>query len=326
LRRRTKWFLTAFHISEFLHNANSLRRSRPALILIFMARPDCPLCSGTGWKTVQRPADSNENPNVQVFANEKPGSFAQGAPKLVWAVPCDCTIEDRASRIFTRARIPERYRHCDFDNFEIDSEYLIGTPGEIAAWNRSLEQARLVVQAFTRDYPAGTEHGLLLMGSCGVGKTHLAVAALQELSRRGHACLFYDYRELLKEIQDSYNAESDSTELGVLDPVVKVEILLLDDLGASKPSHWALETIGHILNARYNDNRVTLITTNYIDSDANPRPVTRPSPLRPAAIEETLADRVGVRIRSRLYEMCRTIELAAPDYRKEIRQASRFRA
>ena len=59
------------------------------------------------------------------------------------------------------------------------------------------------------------------MGPCGVGKTHLAVAALQEIVKRGHSCLFYDYRELLKEIQDSYNAESQSTEMGVLDPVFR---------------------------------------------------------------------------------------------------------
>jgi DNA replication protein DnaC len=283
-----------------------------------MARPDCPVCNGSGWKTVARPEN---NPEVQPSA-----AAASAEPKNFWAVPCECTMDDRASRIFTRARIPERYRHCDFDNFDTDLQYDIGTPAEVAAWNRSLEQARLVVQAFTRDYPAGTEHGLLLMGSCGVGKTHLAVSVLQELMRRGHACLFYDYRELLKEIQDSYNPESASTELGVLDPVVKIEVLLLDDLGASKPSLWALETIGHILNARYNDNRVTIVTTNYIDADTNPRPVTRPSSLRPSTIEDSLADRVGTRIRSRLYEMCRTIEIGAPDYRKEIRQASRFRA
>ena len=133
-------------------------------------------------------------------------------------------MDDRASRIFTRARIPERYRHCDFENFDKGLEYEIGTPAEVSAWNRSLEQARVMVQGFARDYPAAGEHGLLLMGSCGVGKTHLAVAALQELMRRGHACLFYDYRELLKEIQDSYNPESASTELGVLEPVVRVEV------------------------------------------------------------------------------------------------------
>ena len=284
-----------------------------------MARPDCSLCSGTGWKTVARPEKNTE-------AAELAQPAQAGDSRMVWAVPCECTMDDRASRIFTRARIPERYRHCDFDNFETDSEYLIGTPAEVAAWNRSMEQARLVVQGFTRNYPAAKEHGLLLMGPCGVGKTHLAVAALQELMRRGHSCLFYDYRELLKEIQDSYNPETASTELGVLDPVVKIEVLLLDDLGASKPSDWALETIGHILNARYNDNRMTLVTTNYIDGDANPRPVTRPSPLRPSIIDDNLAKRIGNRIRSRLYEMCRTVEIFAPDYRKEIRHAGRSRA
>lgn len=296
-----------------------------------MARADCPLCNGSGWKTVARPETNTEA--QESTAPESRGNAAAGTSsgpvaesRNVWAVPCECTTEDRASRIFTRARIPERYRHCDFDNFDTDLEYEIGTPSEISAWNRSLEQARLVVQAFTRDYPAGIEHGLLLMGSCGVGKTHLAVSVLQALMRRGHSCLFYDYRELLKEIQDSYNPENASTELGVLDPVVKAEVLLLDDLGASKPSLWALETIGHILNARYNDNRVTLVTTNFIDADTNPRPVTRPSSLRPSAVEDSLADRIGGRIRSRLYEMCRTIEVSAPDYRKEIRQAGRFRA
>jgi DNA replication protein DnaC len=288
-----------------------------------MARPDCPLCGGTGWKTVARP-EKNSEAGPAASSAERLG--ATGEQRMVWAVPCECTMDDRASRIFTRARVPERYRHCDFENFDKDLEYEIGTPAEVAAWNRSLEQARLVVQGFARDYPAATEHGLLLMGSCGVGKTHLAVAALQELMRRGHFCLFYDYRELLKEIQDSYNAESSSTELGVLEPVVKVEVLLLDDLGASKPSLWALETIGHILNARYNDNRVTIVTTNYFDADANPRPVTRSSSLRPSAVEDSLGDRIGTRIRSRLYEMCRTVEISAPDYRKEIRQAGRFRA
>ncbi len=237
-----------------------------------MARPDCPLCNGSGWKTVARPTETNPNPDAQVFSLDTPGTFGGGQPNLVWAVPCECTMDDRASRIFTRARIPERYRHCDFDSFDVDLQRDTSSSSEIACSNRSLEQARLVVQAFARNFPAGTDNGLLLMGRCGVGKTHLAVAALQEIMRRGHSCLFYDYRELLKEIQDSYNAESDSTELGVLDPVLKVEVLLLDDLGSSKPSHWALETIGHILNARYNENRVTLVTTNYMDSDANPRP------------------------------------------------------
>jgi DNA replication protein DnaC len=166
------------------------------------------------------------------------------------------------------------------------------------------------------------------MGPCGAGKTHLAVAALKQLVLRGHEGLFYDYRELLKEIQASYNPDNQTTEMGVLEPVLTTELLLLDDLGASKPSAWALETVGHILNTRYNERRVTLLTTNYLDSTvAQTEALRLPSGQGVApAREDTLADRVGQRIRSRLYEMCRTVEIVAPDYRKEIRQAGRVRS
>jgi DNA replication protein DnaC len=217
----------------------------------------------------------------------------------------------------TRARIPRRYEHCDFENFETD--VWEGGP-EGTAWDRSLAQARLVVQAFARNYPAGVETGLLLMGPCGVGKTHLAVAALRELMVRGHEARFYDYRELLKQLQASYDPDHPISEMGVLEPVVKAEILLIDDIGASKPSPWALDTIGH--------NRVTLLTTNYLDR-AESEPVIPPMPSGQkitAPREETLVDRLGQRVRSRLYEMCRTVEIFAPDYRREIRHAGRIRS
>ncbi len=222
------------------------------------------------------------------------------------------------------SRVPERYRHCDFENYETDNEIENVSREQLAAWNRSLAQAKLLVQRFAAEFPVGNENGLLLMGPCGVGKTHLAVAALKEIILRGHSGLFYDYRELLKEIQDSYNAESQATEMGVLEPVLQAEILVLDDIGSSKPSLWALETVGHVLNTRYNEKRVTLLTTNFLDSDtaangAAPAPSPRVVGMRAPAIEDSLTERVGKRIRSRLYEMCRTVEIFAPDYRKEIR-------
>lgn len=287
-----------------------------------MARADCPVCQGSGWKVVERTAEG-----AQPLAAERPGGGpAAGEPKMVWAVPCDCTEGDRTERALARARVPERYRHCDFENFETDNEIERTPPEQLAAWNRSLEQAKLVVEKFTTEFPAAAEHGLLLMGPCGVGKTHLAVSALKEIVLRGHAGLFYDYRELLKQIQDSYNPESQSTEMGVLEPVLTTEVLVLDDVGSSKPSLWALETVGHILNTRYNEKRVTILTTNFLDTDgaaaAAATPDRRPIGARTPVAEDSLTDRVGRRIRSRLYEMCRTIEIVASDYRKEIRKAS----
>lgn len=265
-----------------------------------MAKKDCPQCGGTGWKTVER-----------------------GGARV--AVLCDCTMGDSAARVFERARIPPRYEPCTFANYDLN----LYEGAEAMAWNRSLEQAKLVVQAFARDYPVNTEYGLLLMGPAGVGKTHLAVAALKEIVQRGHDGLFYEYNELLKEIQHSYNPESQTTEMGVLEPVLIAPLLVLDDLGASKPSAWALETVGHILNTRYNQNRLTLITTNFLDEDMlRPRGKERTAPVHrfpsgqvaPAG-DETLAERIGQRVRSRLHEMCRTIQIVAPDYRREIHQA-----
>jgi DNA replication protein DnaC len=291
-----------------------------------MARADCPVCQGSGWKVVER-----TTAGAKALAADRSGSAA-GEPKMVWAVPCDCTTADRAGHVLGRARVPERYRHCDFENYETDNEIENVSREQLAAWNRSLTQAKLIVRRFAQEFSPvremQSENGLLLMGPCGAGKTHLAVAALKDIVQRGHSGLFYDYRELLKEIQDSYNAESQATEMGVLEPVLQAEILVLDDVGSSKPSLWALETVGHVLNTRYNEKRVTLLTTNFLDSDtaangAAPGPSPRVVGMRAPTIEDSLTERVGKRIRSRLYEMCRTVEIFAPDYRKEIRNITR---
>jgi DNA replication protein DnaC len=250
---------------------------------------------------------------------------------MTWAVPCECTSKDRETQAQVRARIPRRYEHCDFENFDTnlwegESGY---PPAQAAAWDRSLAQAKVVVEAFAKNYPAGGETGLLLMGPCGAGKTHLAVAALRQLMQRGHEARFYDYRELLKEIQSSYDPNNPVSETSVLAPVFESEVILIDDLGASKPSPWAMETMGHILNKRYNEKRVTLLTTNYLDTQDNPSGAAPRLPsgqtVAPSR-EDSLTDRLGQRVRSRLYEMCRTIEISSADYRREIRQAGRVRS
>jgi DNA replication protein DnaC len=277
-----------------------------------MAKSECPLCGGTGWRLVER-VDANQTAERVVQRKDAKSGSSTAAPKFTWAVPCDCSQVDSANRSLARARIPRRYEHCDFENFEADVPWDV-PDAEAAVWNNSLAQAKLIVQGFARDYPAG--------------KTHLAVAALRELMVRGHNARFYDYREMLKELQASYDPDHPISEMGVLNPVLKTEVLLIDDIGASKPSQWALDTIGHILNKRYNDNRVTLLTTNYLDSaeDEPSGPRLRSAERTMAVREDTLTDRLGHRVCSRLYEMCRPIQIFAPDYRRKIRHAGRIRS
>jgi DNA replication protein DnaC len=263
-----------------------------------MPLENCQFCHGTGWKLVSRP--------------DGPGKFA---------VPCDCSTGERATLVMGRARIPKRYEHCDFESYSTD----VGQTPQHAS---SLKEAKLQATGFVGNYPGASEKGLLLMGPSGVGKTHLAVAALKELLRRGHQGIFCDYRELLKEIQASYNPQSESTEMKILEPIRNIEILVLDDLGASKPSAWVLDIIGLVLNARYNERRVTILTSNYFDETLAVGPAPRlPSGESVKVVkEDSLADRIGARMRSRLYEMCRTVEVSAPDFRREIRQSTRARA
>src|SRR5437868_10680272 len=109
------------------------------------------------------------------------------------------------------------------------------------------------------------------MGTCGCVKTHLSVAILRELiEKKGVSCLFYEFGSLLKEIQNSYNPVSQTSELKVLTPVIEAEVLVLDEMGATKPTDWVRDTIWQIINARYNDRRLTLFTTNYHEERGRP--------------------------------------------------------
>ena len=177
---------------------------------------------------------------------------------------------------------------------------------------------------FVEEYPIDG-NGLLIIGSIGAGKTHLAVGIIKELTMsKGVGCLFYDYRELLKQIQNSYNDSVKATELDVLRPVFETEVLVLDELGAVKPTEWVWDTVSLILNTRYNDKRTTIITTNFPDEagqDLSGNPNSEFSRAQRSARKETLGDRIGERMRSRVHEMCRVIIMEGKDFR-QLRSAS----
>ncbi len=227
-----------------------------------------------------------------------------------WAShPCSCQEAERERRRLSAAEIPARYRDCTLDSFEIYHEA-----------DRSLGEALLTARRFVDEYPAGTAgKGLLFLGPMGVGKTHLAVGVLQRLIReRGVKGLFCDYRELLKSIQNSYNPEVRTTELELLRPIFSAEVLVLDDLGAQTPNEWVWDTVALILNTRYNDRQTTIISTNYQDLQAGGG---SQSDAERAAREQTLGDRIGDRMLSRLAEMCVRVRMNGKDCRTGVKRA-----
>jgi DNA replication protein DnaC len=75
-------------------------------------------------------------------------------------------------------------------------------------------------------------------------------------------CLFYEFGELLKEVQESYGPAGKATEAQILAPVYEAEVLLLDELGASKPTDWVRDTMTQIIGRRYNNRKLTIFTTS----------------------------------------------------------------
>ena len=225
----------------------------------------CPLCEDTGWKRVPRTGGASA------------------------VTRCDCWHDTRGQRLLAEARIPRRYQHCTFDNF--------ATYG-----NETLDRAVAAARRLGADFPL-IERGLFLLGPPGVGKTHLCVAVLKQvvLRTKAHA-LFYDTRELLRVIRQTYDPVVQATESDVLRPVLKADLLVLDDLGAEKTSEWVEETLNLIVNTRYNERRATLFTSNYEEKEDRTDP-------------DSLLVRVGARMHSRLYEMCEFLEFDGADFR-----------
>jgi DNA replication protein DnaC len=203
---------------------------------------------------------------------------------------CHCRVEDRRGRLLEAARIPRRFAECSLSNYR---------PAE---GNGSQLRALGLAHRLVKEY-SSADRGLLFVGPCGVGKTHLSVAVLRGLIEKGIPCLFYEFGALLNGIRRSFNPETQVSESDVLAPVYEAEVLVLDELGAVKPTDWVKEMMMQIVGSRYNDRRLTIFTTNYLG-------------MRGLPSDETLEDRVGARLRSRLYEMCRTVVIEGEDYRR----------
>jgi DNA replication protein DnaC len=247
-----------------------------------MSESACANCGGTGWKIVEHDG-------------------------LSGAERCECGAVRRAQRIEDRANIPPLYRNASFHNFVIPRD------NPIAA--SAVGQLLNTVSTYTREFPLTDKPGLLFIGDPGTGKTHIAVAALRVLISRGFEGVFYDYQNLLDRIRSGYDKESGVSDKEAYRAALDSEVLLLDDLGAHRVTDWVIDTVTSIITYRCNQKKPLIATTNLPDPDAGQTVVERTA-AGGMEYRDTLGKLVGMRARSRLFEMCRIVRMPAiEDYR-----------
>lgn len=222
------------------------------------------------------------------------------------SAPCNCQIPFQIATRIRRAQIPPGFEGATFASFRPSQETRAGF---------------LYAQRYAEEFPPannrvtdGPPSGVLMAGSIGTGKTHLAASLARRVAERGFQPLFVDVRELLARLRRSYDRDATETESQIMGPTWAADLVVIDELGATRPSDWAFETIELLIGGLYNRMIPTIVTTNLTNQ---PPGGGEPTGYQRAARQDTLGDRIGARMFSRLQQMCKPIEMTGPDFRRK---------
>lgn len=208
------------------------------------------------------------------------------------------------------ATIPSRFSEATLAGFTNFSGNLRGKVAYLQEWVRGFDPRR--------------GRGLLLSGPVGIGKTYLLVAMANELIKRKINVRFTDFFQLLSVLRDGFTHAR--SELSVLEPLISVDVLIIDEMGKGRNSNWEQRVLDQLIMGRYNRNRTIVASTNYRLSE--PRTSNRQQfnvPLDEGGLSgsesefqvKELQVLVGERTYSRLVEMTEFVELEGRDFRQQ---------
>jgi DNA replication protein DnaC len=182
------------------------------------------------------------------------------------------------------AVVPRLYEGLSFDRYPIN---VIDPPTTVTATRRFVDRIEANLDG---------GNGLWFMGPVGTGKTSLAMLVTEAALKAGRSAARYTLPGLLSQIRNTFDGGSHSE---LLERLVAVDLLHIDDIGAEQTTPWVLEELYTIINARYEERRSLVVTTNILD-------------------RETLCEQITERTVSRLTEMCDELPVLGEDRRLEI--------
>lgn len=206
----------------------------------------CPICGGAGFVRLEVPV---------------------GHPLFGKAVPCRCKrqeIRERRRERLLRLGNLKSFREMTFDTFQVE-------PATDAKTSVALTEELRFDYETALQYAQDPKGWLVFTGSYGTGKTHLAAAIANYRVRQGNPVLFVSVPDLLDQLRASFSPESPVSYDEHFDQVRTIDLLVLDDLGTQNTTPWGAEKLYQLLNYRYATRLPTVITTNQLVEDMDPR-------------------------------------------------------
>lgn len=241
---------------------------------IIKARRHLTGCKNCEGKSCAQLEHQYQQPKIEITGRTLTGG------KFEWET-CEPVKKLRLKKRAEESALPRKYRGLDWQDYQLTEENA-----------RAMDLSRWLIQT-----PGAS---LYLYGNYGSGKTFLATLIGKEFLRGGRTIIFGTTSDMLTAIQETF----DKKELSMAEIVRKYttcDLLIMDDLGRTKPTPWQIGMIQSLLNARYNAEQSVLITSNYSLRDLKGRFDKDP-------------DNAQALI-SRLCEMCQFAYSGSKDYR-----------
>lgn len=282
----------------------------------------CIVCKGRGYALSSEGGSVHAAPCDCFHCENCDGQgriFRENEKGVAFLADCECAQLKKRFRILEDAGVPAKFAQADFDSF--------------TKHHHSQGIAKRVAMDFVQDFIKSKKNfirGLIFMGAPGLGKTHLAVSIIKALTlERGVDCRFVDFFQLLSDIRHGYSEDMSDQEF--IRPYLQARVLVIDELAKGRNTEWELTVLDQLISSRYNAaDKVTVFTTNYsVESkmpledisgknfDLEGRKETSIKNYADNYMRESLQEKIGARIYSRLAEMCKFMMIQGQDLRQK---------